>query len=122
MYKLTIEQETGYLHAIVTGTNGEDTVRGYMAELIRECVSRNCLRVLIEERLDGPRLGTLPVLEMVSQESKHLRGKLRTIAFVDVHAPADNLMQFAADIAVNRGVPLAVFASVSEAKAWLRTR
>jgi hypothetical protein len=118
VYKLTIAQETGYLHAIVTGTNSEDTVRGYMAEIVRECVSRNCLRVLIEEHLEGPRLGTLAVFQLVSQGSERLRGKLRAIAYVDANA-ADNLMQFASDIAVNRGVPLAVFASVSEAKAWL---
>jgi hypothetical protein len=29
-----------------------------MEEVIRECTARRCFRVLIEERLEGPRLGT----------------------------------------------------------------
>jgi hypothetical protein len=73
-YKLTIDQKPGYLHAVVTGWNSRENVVRYMEELIRECTARNFFRVLIEERLEGPRLGTLDVYEMVSEGSSRFRG------------------------------------------------
>ena len=60
-YKLTIEQKPGYLHLAVTGRNSGENVVRYMEEVIRECTARRCFRVLIEERLEGPRPGTIEV-------------------------------------------------------------
>lgn len=60
-YQLTIQQEPQFLHAIVTGANDADTVARYLDELRRACIARQCYRVLIEERLAGPRL--LPGLQ-----------------------------------------------------------
>ena len=60
-YKLTIDQKPGYLHVAVTGRNSSENVVRYMEEVIRECTARRCFRVLIEERLEGPRLGTIEV-------------------------------------------------------------
>src|SRR5436190_19799479 len=54
-YQLTVTEKKNYLHAIVTGQNTREDVMGYLEEVLRECVSRNYSRVLIEERLDGPR-------------------------------------------------------------------
>ena len=44
-----------------------------MEEAIRECAARRCFRVLIEERLEGPRLGTIEVFGMVSKGSARFR-------------------------------------------------
>ena len=119
-YQLTIQQEPQFLHAIVTGTNDADAVARYLDELRRECIARQCYRVLIEERLTGPRLGTFPVYKVVSEASERTRGLLHAIAFVDVNADADGQqMQFAETVAVNRGMPAAVFNTVAEARAWL---
>jgi hypothetical protein len=89
-----------------------------MEDVIRECAARNCFRVLIEERLEGPRLGTLDVYLMVSDGSRRFRGMLEAMAYVDVNAEGD-LMQFAENVAVNREFPVAVFPSVADAEKWL---
>ena len=119
-YQLTLQQEPQFLHAIVTGTNDADSVARYLDELRRECIARQCYRVLIEEHLAGPRLGTFPVYKVISEASERARGLLHAIAFVDVNADPDGgQMEFAETVAVNRGVPAAVFKSVAEARAWL---
>lgn len=117
-YKLAIDQKASYLHAIVTGRNSIENVMLYMAEIHRECSLRGCFRVLIEERLEGPRLGTQEVFQIVSEGSQKARGMLKAIAFVNVNAEG-GLMQFAETAAVNRGLPVAVFPTVAAAEEWL---
>jgi len=117
-YKLTIEPGPAYLHAIVTGRNSRDNVARYLEEILRECTARNCFRVLIEERLEGPRLGTLDVFEIISEGSCRTFGILKAIAYVDVNAEGD-LMHFAETVAVNRSVPVKVFPTVDDAEKWL---
>jgi len=117
-YQLTVKHEAGYLHAIVTGTNDADTVVRYLEELRRECIASQCFRLLIEERLEGPRLGTFPVYKVASEGSERARGLLQAIAYVDVHADG-NLMDFAETVAVNRGLPISVFPTVAQAREWL---
>jgi hypothetical protein len=74
--------------------------------------------VLIEERLEGPRLGTLDVYEIAAGGSGRAAGNFEAIAYVDVNAAGD-LMKFAETVAVNRSVPVKVFSSVSDAEKWL---
>src|SRR5262245_21582990 len=118
-YKLTIDAKPTYLHAIVTGQNSRENVERYVEDVIRECIARNCFRVLIEERLEGPRKETTDVFHLVSEGSDRVHRLLRAIAYVDVNGEG-NLMKFAETVAVNRGVPLAVFSTVVEAENWLR--
>ena len=117
-YKLTIHQKPGYLHAIVTGQDTRENVERYLEEIRRECVARNCFRVLVEERLEGPRLGTMDVFQIVSEGSSKASGIYKAFAYVDVNAKG-NLMQFAETVAVNRGVPVVVFPTVADAEKWL---
>jgi hypothetical protein len=117
-YKLTIDQKPTYLHVTVTGRNSRENVMRYLEETLRECTARSCFRVLIEERLDGPRLGTLDVFQIVSEASSKADGILKAIAYVDVNAES-NMMQFAETVAVNRGVPVVVFSTVADAEKWL---
>jgi hypothetical protein len=117
-YKLTIDQKPAYLHAIVTGQNNRENVRRYFEDIIRECITRNCFRVLIEERLEGPRLQPLDVFEIVSKGSSRFRGMLKAMAYVDVSAEG-HLMQFAENVAVNRGFLVTVFSTVADAEKWL---
>ena len=119
-YTLTIKRKPTYLHAIVTGTNSRDNVANYLQEIMRECTSQKCFRVLIEERLEGPRLGVLDVFEIASRGSKNSLGKLRAIAYVDVHAEG-GLMEFAETVAMNRAMPVRVFSTVAEAEEWILT-
>jgi hypothetical protein len=117
-YELTIRRKPGYLHAVVTGRNSRENVVRYVEEVMRECAARRCRRALIEERLEGPRLGTLDVFDLVSQGSNRFRGKLAAVAFVDVNRQGD-LMDFAETVAANRAFPLKVFATVDDAERWL---
>jgi hypothetical protein len=118
-YELTIAQKPTYLHAIVTGRNSRENVARYLADILQECIARRCGKVLIEERLDGPRLGTFDVFKIASEGSSRALGVFQAIAYVDVNAEGD-LMQFAETVAVNRALPVTVFSTVAEAEKWLR--
>ena len=117
-YVLTVHQKPTYLHAIVTGPNTRENVERYMQDIRSECRLRACPRVLIEERLDGPRLTVLDVFEIAQKGSEEGLGQLTAIAYVDVNAEGD-LMRFAETVAVNRGLPVAVFVTVADAEKWL---
>ena len=117
-YQLTIEQKPAYLHIIVTGDNSRETVMQYMEEVMRECTNRNCGNVLVEERLEGPRLGTFDVFSMVSEGAKRFLGTFHAMAYVDVNGDS-SLMQFAENVAVNRGIPIQIFSNVPDAEKWL---
>lgn len=118
-YKLTLTQGPGYLHAVVTGENTSENVAGYLQEVLRECIARDCHRLLIEERLVGTRLGTTSVFEIVSEGSAQALGHFNAIAYVDANA-AGNRMEFAETVALNRGLPVRLFSSVADAEKWLR--
>jgi hypothetical protein len=120
-YKLTIHQTPTYLHIVVTGENSRENAEAYIDEMIRECKARNCSRVLIEERLVGPRLKTLDVFQIVAAGSSKARGTIDTVAYVDINSEGD-LMHFAETVAVNRMVPMAVFETVAEAETWLLSK
>jgi hypothetical protein len=119
-YELTIEPKPGYLHIIVTGDNTRDNVVRYMEEVVRECTLQQCFRVLIEERLEGPRLGTLDVFEIVSSGSTRYLRTLKAMAYVDANARSQEMMQFAENVAVNRAFPVRVFPTVLAAERWLQ--
>jgi hypothetical protein len=89
--------------------------------LLHACQLRHVTRVLIEERLTGPRLGPVDVFDIAVQGSTEAVGSLMTIAYVDVHAVGDT-MKFAENVAVNRGLPVRIFATVADAEQWLADR
>jgi hypothetical protein len=117
-FQLLIVQKPAYLHAIITGRNTRENVAGYMEEIHRECRARGFDRVLIEERLEGPRLGTIDVFQIVSEGTEKAKGFFKAIAFVDVNAES-KLMGFAETVAVNRALPITVFPTVADAEKWL---
>jgi hypothetical protein len=117
-YKLTIDQKPTYLHAIVTGRNSKENVARYLKEILDECTIRSYSSLLIEERLDGPRIGMGDVFEIASEGASNAIGRVKAIAYVDVHAEGD-LMQFAENVAVNRGLRVTVFSTVADAEKWL---
>jgi hypothetical protein len=117
-YELTIIERPTYLHFVVTGENSRDTVAHYMEDVIRTCTQRNLPRALVEERLQGPRLGTIDVFCLSAAMSMRYSGTLKSLAYVDVHAVGDT-MKFAENVAVNRGFPARVFSTVAAAEKWL---
>jgi hypothetical protein len=117
-YKLTIIKKPTYLHIIVTGQLNKENVLRYFEEIHRECTAHNCFRILIEENLDGSRLDVLTVLNLISEESSKSIGLFKAIAYVDVNA-VNNSIEFIENAAVNRGLPVKVFSTVTNAEKWL---
>jgi hypothetical protein len=119
-YRFMVERKPGYLHVSVTGDNTVENVRRSLRELVDACTQRACSRVLFEEHLKGPSLGTVPVFEIVSEGSRNARAAVSQIAYVDTNPEHDaSLMSFAETVALNRGVQMRLFATVAEAAAWL---
>ena len=119
-YELLIEKKSDYLHVTVTGENSKENVVAYLAEMREACKKLDCFRVLIEERLEGPRLDVMEVFMIASEGSKDALGEFDAMAYVDVFA--GGLMGFTETVAVNRGMPIAVFGSVEDGEQWLHDR
>ncbi len=117
-YEILIEKKSDYLHVTVTGENSKENVLAYMAEMREACLKLDCSRVLIEERLEGPRLDVMEVFMIASEGSKEALGEFDAMAYVDVYA--GDLLGFSETVAVNRGMPVAVFGTVEDAEQWLR--
>lgn len=117
-YQLTIIEKAGYLHGIVTGRNSPEAVSDYLRRGLLETRARGCTRVLIESRLEGPRLALWDIFEIAAEHSKAYRGFFDAIAYVGTTAPGP-LLTFIQNVSRNRGLPLRVFESVAEAEQWL---
>lgn len=117
-FEVVFHQRPAYLHAVVTGANTKANVTGYLNEILRECTTRRAARLLIEERLEGPRLGMVDVFDIAADGSGRIAGIFEAIAFVDVYSMGGT-MKFAETVAVNRGAPVRMFGSVAEAERWL---
>lgn len=119
-YQISFERKSVYLHATVRGDNTKENVAAYLKEIRGACKQSDCFRVLIEERLEGPRLDVMDVFAVASEGSMDALGVFDAIAYVDVNG--GELMDFAETVAVNRGMPIAVFQSVTDAELWLRAQ
>ena len=92
-----------------------------MAQISQEAQAANCLRLLIEKRLEGPHLNTLTVFQMVSAGSSRALGMFKAMAYVDVYAEGDT-MEFVETVGVNRSIPVNIFSTAGEAERWLLSK
>jgi hypothetical protein len=116
-YEISFSDHPDYIHALVTGENSRESVVGYMEDVLRECKDRNYFRLLIEERLEGPRLEAMDVFTISSEGSMKVLGLFEAIAYVDENM--GEMRDFVETVAVNRGLPIATFATIPEAELWL---
>ena len=120
-YTLKIRNQGTYLHIIVEGDNTAEDLAGYLSEGIKKCVELHCPNVLIEENLNGPALGIFDVYEIVTKICWQATSVVKQVAFVDVNPESKKeVNQFAETTAVNRGMNVKVFDTVTEAENWLR--
>ena len=117
-YTLTIDSKGSYLHAVVRGTNDRETVIAYFTELRAACAKRDCYRVLVEERLDGPRFPPEVLLPLMAEVVAPAGATFEALAYVDVMAVTDNVLRLASQV-VQKGAKVGVFDTVAEAEAWL---
>ena len=119
-YRCTVAPRAGYLHVSVTGENTGENVRRVLGDVLEACTIHDCPRVLVEEYLIGPSLGTVEAFEIASGGSTAARAIVQQVAYVDTNPEHDSsLLAFIETVAVNRGVRVRVFATVREAEAWL---
>ena len=116
-YHIEFQDCPGYLKATVTGQNSRETVAAYLKDLLSECRRRDCFRVLIDERLAGPRLDAMEVFAVASKGSLDALGVFDAIAYVD--RDMGPMGEFAETVAINRGMPVAFFDNEDDAKRWL---
>ena len=121
-YAFAVDAREGYLHVRVEGDNTPDTIRRYLNDVVAACARLKCGHVLIEERLEGPRLSMGEIFAIVQERSESFRPTMRLVAYVDVNAGGSPNMKFAEDVAVNRGVSMGLFGAVADAEKWLRRK
>jgi len=120
-YTVTFEDKPGYLHARVTGSNSRENVLAYLGDVYRACVARDAGVVLIEEYLLGPSIPLSSVFQVVDARAPKALHAITKIAYVDTNPEHDlTRMEFAEDVAVNRGLNMRLFPTVAEAVRWLR--
>lgn len=117
-YQITMDQKSPYLHFTITGQITKENILDYMKRILRECTARRCSHALIEDRLEGPRLGTFDLFDIASEGSRAALGKLKAVAFVDRNAE-DKQIKFAETVAVNRALNVTIFSTVANADQWL---
>ena len=120
-YEVSFAAKAGYVHATATGKNTLENMKAYLEDLVRECAARGDRRVLIEERLVGPRLGMVDIFDLASAVSERARGLFEAIAYVDINAVNDLNTKFGENVAVNRGLRVRTFRTVEDAAEWLKT-
>lgn len=116
-YRLEFERRSNYLLVRVTGHNSAETVGQYLQDLKDECQKQQCFRVLIDEQLAGERLDVGEVFAIASDGAMDSMGLFQAIAYVE--PKMGEMGGFAENIAVNRGMPVRMFATVEEADQWL---
>jgi len=120
-YSVTIRSEGSYLPATVVGENGREAVLGYFREVREACRLRDCYRLRVEERLEGPRFGVEELQELMLQVATEAGVFYEAFAYVDVNATTDTIARVARQV-VEPGAAVGVFATVAEAERWLRAK
>ena len=120
-FDIQYQDRSGYIHAVVTGTNTPQSVFDYMSAIREQCERRDCYRVLIEEKLDGPRFDEMEIFSVITEGSPDALGFFEALAYVDEQQDFE-VIKFAETVAVNRGIPIAVFSTVADAENWIRHR
>src|SRR5688572_32249332 len=120
-HTLRVDPKGSYLHCIVEGKNGRETVLAYFAEIREQCRIRDRYRVLVEERLTGPRFSLEELFQVAAEAQAQAGATFEILAYVDINAESDTVAQVAKMI-VTPGSTVGIFNTVAEAEAWLRSK
>jgi hypothetical protein len=120
-YNFTVEQKEDYLLVKVEGENTPQNVKKYLTEILNMCKIYCCYKVLIEENLVSPSIGTIDMFNVVREAANHPMSSKVKIAYIDINKEHNmsNLL-FGETVAVNRAVNVKVFSDYNDAKKWLQ--
>ena len=118
-YRLTVEDRSEYLHALITGEKDSyDVTMGAVTEIAAACKIRGTSKLLVEHQVSG-RLSTLEIFRIASQLPDLFEGVY--VAFVVHLATAPDNGEFLELVARNRGGRGRLFNNPSDADLWLRS-
>jgi hypothetical protein len=117
-YQLTIEERATYVYARVDGDLTPANALRFLEDAYAACLRSGRPDVLLDMQLHGPKLATTSVYEVISQRAAD-GSKLRKIAYVPSETDHPSQPYFAETVAVNRGVNVRLFESVTAAERWL---
>lgn len=117
-YSLTFEHRNGYLYAFVAGVEDSYEIsRAYWTEVVEESKRIGSSKVLIEEEIVEN--ASLTDVFRLASELPQLGFGRTVVAFVDRFLDQQEVNEFGAVVAQNRGFNGRVFNNVEEAKRWL---
>ena len=119
-YNFSVEQKPDYVHAKVSGDLTRPNARQFLVDAYQACIDRNVSSLLLEMAFTGG-LSLGEVCSVINERS--LDGSnLERIAYVDTNPdlPRD-MAEFAELVALNRGVNVRLFSTLSEAEQWLQS-
>ena len=117
-FRVTLMEESGYLHARAEGPRTPENVLKYLGEVHAACVKDGHTAVLLEMNLEGPSLDAGDIYRVISRGSAEAQG-LQRIAYVEASVENPDKARFAETVALNRGVNVRLFADVESAWRWL---
>jgi len=117
-YQLTLEERPTYLYARAEGNLTPENALKFLEEAYAACLRTGQPDVLLDMQLHGPNLATTSVYEVISQRAAD-GGKLGRIAYVPFGKDDRSMAYFAETVAVNRGVNVRLFDSLTAAERWL---
>ena len=103
------------------GVNASTTVLEYFKEIRAACRARDCYRVIVEERLEGPRLPMTELHQLMTEVAALAGATFEVLAYVDVNAESDSVQRLAVQV-VQPGASVGVFTTVLEAERWMRAK
>jgi hypothetical protein len=122
-YSITVDIKERHLHILVRGKNDAATIRRYIKDALAAAIAHSCPNILIEENLDGQKLGMGDVYHIVAEACASAKHDVHRIAFVDVNpSRGTSNMKFAETVALNRGMTMNAFSSVVDAEKWLMSK
>jgi uncharacterized protein YlaN (UPF0358 family) len=122
-YSITVDVKEHHLHVLVRGKNDAATIRRYIKDALAAAIAHSCPHVLIEENLDGQKLGMGDVFHIVAEACAAAKHDVHRIAFVDTNpSHGTSNMKFAETVALNRGMMMNAFSRVVDAEKWLTSK
>jgi hypothetical protein len=110
-------EKSAYFHVIIRGENTTENIISYINEIYDKCKEKNITKILIEERLEGPRLNVINIFQIIIQIAPKVIGQFIAIAYVDMNRKEP--IKFLENVAINRGLPVRIFSDVQTAVDWL---